>query len=152
MSRVEERLHALGMELPECPIPVAAYVVAQKHGSLIFVSGQTAQLDGKPAFVGKVGGEISPEEAYESAKLCALRCVSELRSVADLDQVRILKVLGFVNAVPEFGDHPRVMNGASELLERIFLERGKHARSAIGVGSLPGGASVEVELIASVEE
>ena len=152
MSQVEERINALGLKLPECPVPVAAFVVAKKQGNLIFISGQTAQYEGKPMYIGKVGREVSLEEAYESAKLCALRCISELNSVADLDKIQILKVLGFVNAVPEYRDHPKVMNGASELLEKVFLEKGKHARSAIGVGSLPDCASVEVELIASVDE
>ena len=123
MSQVEERINALGLKLPECPIPVAAYVVAKKQGNLIFVSGQTAQYEGKPMYIGKVGREVSLEEAYESAKLCALRCISELNSVADLDKIQILKVLGFVNAVPEYRDHPKVMNGASELLEKVSWQR-----------------------------
>lgn len=151
MSKVEERLKEMGLELPECPAPVASYVVATQSEDLIFVSGQTAWVDGKQVYLGKVGREVSYEEAYESAKLCALRCISELKTVADLDKVKILKVLGFVNADPEYQDHPKVMNGASELLEKAFLENGKHARSAIGIGSLPGNASVEVELVATVQ-
>lgn len=150
MSKVEERLKEMGLELPECPTPVASYVVATQAEDLIFVSGQTAWLDGKLMYQGKVGNEIGYEDAYESAKLCALRCISELKAVADLDKIKILKVLGFVNADPEYKDHPKIMNGASELLEKAFLENGKHARSAIGIGSLPDNASVEVELIATI--
>lgn len=150
MSKVEERLKALGVELPVCPTPVAAYLTAQHTGNLIYASGQTAWVQGELQYAGKVGDTVSIEEAYESAKLSAVNCLSAIKNLADLDHIRIIRVTGYVNAVPEFDSQPQVINGASELLEKAFGERGRHARSAIGVGSLPSNASVEVEIIAEV--
>ena len=143
-----EKLKALGYELPECPKPVAAYLPVQTAGKLIYASGQTAWVDGTLKFPGKVGGDVSIEEAYESAKLSAINCLSAIATVADLDAIRIVRVTGFVNGVPNFGEQPKVVNGASELLVALYGENGRHARSAIGVGSLPTNASVEVEIIA----
>lgn len=148
MTQVELRLKEKGLELPECPIPVAAYVVAQCAGDLIFVAGQTAYVDGILRFPGKVGVDVTPEEAYQSAQIAALRCISELHSVANLDRVKIIKVNGYVNTNSDCKKQPAIINGASELLEYAFCERGKHARTAIGVESLPDCASVEIELIA----
>lgn len=145
---VLEKLKEMGLELPVCPAPVAAYLPVQTAGKLIYASGQTAWVKGELQYVGKVGGSVSVEEAYESAKLSALNCLSAIATVADLDSIRIVRVTGYVNAVPEFGDQPRVINGASELLQALYGENGRHARSAIGVGSLPTNASVEVEIIA----
>ena len=145
---VLEKLKEMGLELPVCPAPVAAYLPVQTAGKLIYDSGQTAWVKGELQSAGKVGGSVSVEEAYESAKLSALNCLSAIATVADLDSIRIVRVTGYVNAVPEFGDQPRVINGASELLQALYGENGRHARSAIGVGSLPTNASVEVEIIA----
>lgn len=145
---VLEKLKEMGLTLPECPKPVAAYLPVQTAGKLIYASGQTAWVDGKLLYAGKVGGGVSVEEAYESAKLSAVNCLSAIATVADLDAIRIVRVTGYVNAVPEFGDQPKVINGASELLVSLYGENGRHARSAIGVGSLPTNASVEVEIIA----
>ena len=145
---VLEKLKEMGLTLPECPKPVAAYLPVQTAGNLIYASGQTAWVDGKLLYAGKVGGGVSVEEAYESAKLSAVNCLSAIATVADLDAIRIVRVTGYVNAVPEFGDQPKVINGASELLVSLYGENGRHARSAIGVGSLPTNASVEVEIIA----
>ncbi len=145
---VIEKLREMGIELPECPKPVAAYLPVQTAGKLIYASGQTAWVKGVLQYPGKVGGDVSIEEAYESAKLSAVNCLSAIATVADLDSIRIVRVTGFVNGVPDFGDQPRVVNGASELLEKLYGENGRHARSAIGVGSLPTNASVEVEIIA----
>ncbi len=145
---VLEKLKEMGLELPVCPAPVAAYLPVQTAGKLIYASGQTAWVKGELQYAGKVGGSVSVEEAYESAKLSALNCLSAIATVADLDSIRIVRVTGYVNAVPEFGDQPRVINGASELLQALYGENGRHARSAIGVGSLPTNASVEVEIIA----
>ena len=145
---VLEKLKEMGLELPVCPAPVAAYLPVQTAGKLIYASGQTAWVKGVLQYAGKVGGSVSVEEAYESAKLSALNCLSAIATVADLDSIRIVRVTGYVNAVPEFGDQPRVINGASELLQALYGENGRHARSAIGVGSLPTNASVEVEIIA----
>ncbi|MBQ8130701.1 MAG: RidA family protein [Clostridia bacterium] len=143
-----EKLKEMGLELPVCPAPVAAYLPVQTAGKLIYASGQTAWVKGELQYAGKVGGEVSIEEAYESAKLSALNCLSAIATVANLDEIRIVRVTGYVNAVPDFGEQPRVINGASELLQALYGENGRHARSAIGVGSLPTSASVEVEIIA----
>ena len=143
-----EKLAEMGLELPVCPAPVAAYLPVQTAGKLIYASGQTAWVAGELKYAGKVGGAVSVEEAYESAKLSALNCLSAIATVADLDAIRIVRVTGYVNAVPEFGDQPKVVNGASELLQALYSENGRHARSAIGVGSRPTNASVEIEIIA----
>lgn len=152
MTNVEKKLSEMGYELPACPVPVAAYEPAQVAKNFIFVSGNTAFYNGKLLYAGKVGGDISIDEAYESAKISALRCISALASVADLDKVRILQVSGYINAVDDFGSHPKVLNGASELIKALFGEKGKHARKAIGSNSLPDNASVEIEMIAYLEE
>lgn len=152
ISEVEKRIRDLGLELPDCPVPVASYLPAQVAGKLIFVSGNTAWVGKEVKYTGKVGRDVSEAEAYESAKLSVLRCISGLRSVADLDKVRIICLSGFVNADPSFKNHPKVINGASDLLEKAFLEKGRHARKAIGVSSLPDDASVEVEFTAMFED
>ena len=163
MSNVEQKLQAMGLKLPACPAPVAAYLPVQTAGNLIYASGQTAWVDGKLLYAGKVGGDVSIADAYESAKISAVNCLSAIATVADLDHIRIVRVHGWVNGVPDFGDQPAVVNGdvaltgnrtmpllyaADELLEALYGEHGRHARSAIGVGSLPTNASVEIEIIA----
>lgn len=153
-SAIERRLREQGLEIPPCPQPVAAYVPAVQTGSLVFASGQTGIVDGSLVYTGKVGDEVTVEEGYEAARICALRCLAEIKSViGDLDKIeRIVKVTGYVSSAPGFGDQPKVINGASELFEQVFGEKGKHSRSAIGVAELPGGAPVEVEVIVSVRE
>lgn len=153
MSQVEIRLKQMGLEVPECPKPVAAYVPAVMINGFVYASGQTSIVDGVLKYKGKVGKEVSKEDAYEAAKICALRLISELKSVVgDLDRVeRIVKVNGYVNSDGDFGGQPFVINGASELLEAVFGEKGKHARAAIGVSTLPDNASVEIELVAAVK-
>ena len=149
MGNVEKRLMELGLTLPQCPVPVANYLTSFNTGDLIFVSGQTAwQPDGSLLHPGKVGADVTPEQAYESARLSALRLISELAATADLDRVRIVKLNGYVNAALDFEGHPAVVNGASDLLVQVFGENGRHARTAVGVGSLPNNASVEIEIIA----
>lgn len=149
MKDIHARLTELNITLPPCPVPVANYVTGVEGNGLVYVAGQTAwQGDGTLLYPGKVGREVTVEQAYLSARLAAIRLISELDAAVDLDRVRILKVNGYINAVPDFGDHPRVMNGASDLLVSVFGDRGAHARTAIGVGSLPDNASVEVELVA----
>lgn len=152
MTKVEERLKAEGIKLPECPVPVASYISAKVADGFVYVSGQTAIVDGELKYTGKVGDTVSPEDGYQSARIAAIRCISELRSVADLDKLEIVKVCGFVNAVPEYTEQPKVINGASDLILFAFGERGKHTRTAVGVGSLPACASVEVDLIARIVE
>ena len=153
MSRVEERLKELGLELPPCPVPVAAYVPAAEAGSFVFASGQTAIVDGVLQYKGKLGKEVSVEEGYQSARIAGLRVISELKAIlGDLDRIeRIVKVTGYVNGTPDFADQPKVVNGASELFREVFGEKGEHSRVAFGAGSLPDGASVEIDLIAYVK-
>lgn len=146
----EEKLKNLGLELPPCPKPVAAYVPAVEASGFVFASGQTPIVGDKLMYRGKVGSEVTIEQGYEAAKICALRCLAELKSaVGSLDRVqRIVKVTGYVNSAPGFGAQPMVVNGASELLEKVFGEKGRHVRAAIGVAELPDGAAVEIEIIA----
>jgi enamine deaminase RidA (YjgF/YER057c/UK114 family) len=149
---VEERLEEMGLKLPEAPKPVAAYIPTKRVGDLVFVSGQLPLREGKLAYTGKVGAERSVEEGYEAAKLCALNALAALKAaLGSLDEIEeIVQVRGFVNCTPEFHDHPEVINGASEMLVELFGERGRHARAAVGVASLPKDATVEVELIVRV--
>ena len=153
MSQIEQRLKELGYELPECPAPMAAYVPAVLINGFVYVSGQTPLVDGVLKYKGKVGIDVSEEQAYESARICALRMIAALKfAVGDLDRVeRIVKVTGFVNSTGDFGNQPKVINGASEFLEKVFGEKGKHARSAVGTSSLPMDTPVEVEMIAAVK-
>ncbi|WP_066360760.1 RidA family protein [Herbidospora mongoliensis] len=149
MSSPEDRLAALGLSLPDVVAPLAAYVPAVRSGAHVYTSGQLPIAAGELLKTGKVGAEVTPEEAYELAKLCALNAIAALRSVVDLDQVvGIVKVVGFVASAPDFTGQPQVVNGASELLGEVF--QGAHARSAVGVAVLPRDAPVEVELIAEI--
>jgi enamine deaminase RidA (YjgF/YER057c/UK114 family) len=145
-----ERLAALGLTLPPVTAPVAAYVPAVQTGSYIYVSGQVPVADGKIAATGKVGAEVSTEDAAGLARICALNALAAAANVAGgLDNIgRIVKVVGFVASAPGFNGQPQVINGASELLIEVLGEDGRHARSAIGVAELPLNVPVEVELIA----
>ncbi len=153
MSKVEERLHALGLQIPPPPEPVANYVGAVRSGNLIFVSGHGPSQDGKLIYIGKLGREIDTKTGYEAARLVMLNCLASLKAeIGDLDRVtRIVKVLGMVNSAPEFAEQPFVINGASDLLTEIFGEGvGKHARAAVGMSALPFGISVEIEMVVEV--
>ncbi|GAB2822696.1 RidA family protein [Actinocorallia aurea] len=151
MSAVAERLHELGLELPEVAKPLAAYVPAVRSGSYVYTSGQLPLVKGELPETGKVGASVTPERAAELAATCALNAVAALASKVNLDDVvRIVKVVGFVASAPDFTGQPAVVNGASELLGKLFGEAGVHARSAVGVAVLPLDAPVEVELIAEV--
>ena len=149
MSGPADRLAALGLTLPPVTAPVAAYVPALRTGAYVYVSGQVPVADGKLAGTGKVGAEVSTEEAAQMARTCALTGLAAAASVAGgLGGIRrIVKVVGFVASAEGFTGQPRVVNGASEFLGKIFGEAGQHARSAVGVAELPLGAPVEVELI-----
>jgi len=149
----EARLRELGLELPEVPKPVAEYVPAKRVGDLVYVSGQGPIRDGKPVYVGRVGAEVSPEDAYKAAQLCALNCLAAVKSlVGSLDEVEeIVQVRGFVNSAPDFHDQPKVINGASELLVKIFGDRGAHARVALGTSTLPNNIPVEIEMLVRVK-
>ncbi|GAA2352740.1 putative endoribonuclease [Catellatospora methionotrophica] len=153
MSEPYEKLAELGLKLPEVVPPVAAYVPALRSGNHVYVSGQLPMADGKLLATGKVGAEISAEQAKELAARCALNGLAALEWLVGLDKVvRIVKVVGFVASAPGFTGQPGVINGASELFGAVFGEAGKHARSAVGVGELPLGSPVEVELIAEVRD
>ena len=145
---VREKLAELGLTLPQAAAPVAAYVPAVRTGNLVFTAGQLPLVDGKIPYVGKVGLSVTPEQAKEMAQVCALNALAAINLVADVDQIkRIIRVGGFVNGVPEFIAVPAVVNGASELLIKLFGEvNGKHARTAIGVAELPLDAPVEIEM------
>jgi len=147
-GRIEARLKELGISLPAPPAPVASYVPAVTSGNLLFVSGQiTAAPDGLK-YVGTVGKEISIEDGKAAARLCAVNLLAQVKAAVDLDRVkRCVKLSVFVNAVPGFSQHPEVANGASDLMVEVFGEAGKHARAAVGAGSLPRNVAVEVEAI-----
>ena len=153
MSAVEDRLAELGLEIPEVAAPVAAYVPVVQDGNLVYTSGQLPLVGGKLTATGKVGAEVTAEDAAQLAQTCALNAIAAVKSqVGDLDTVvRVVKVVGFVASDPSFTGQPAVINGASELLAKAFGERGAHARSAVGVAALPLDAPVEVEITVSVE-
>jgi enamine deaminase RidA (YjgF/YER057c/UK114 family) len=151
-STPEERLASLGLEVPEVAAPVAAYVPAVRTGSYIYTSGQLPLREGALITTGKVGGEVSAEQATECARQCALNAIAAVRAeVGDLSQVkRVVKVVAFVSSTPDFTGQPGVANGASELLGAVFGDAGKHARSAVATPVLPLDAPVEVELLVEV--
>ena len=148
----EEKIKSLGLTIPPAPQPVAAYVPAVKSGSYIYTSGQLPMVAGELKYIGKLGQELSVEEGYEAAKICALNCLGAVKSIiGTLDEIiKIVKLTGFVNSSEGFTAQPRVINGASDLLGEIFGEKGRHARSAVGVKELPLGAAVELEMIIEV--
>jgi enamine deaminase RidA (YjgF/YER057c/UK114 family) len=152
MSRIEEKLKKMGIVIPEAAKPVAAYVPGVLENGYVYTSGQLPSVSGVIR-KGKLGDTITIEEGYEAAKICAINCLAVVKSlVGDLDKVeRIVKVVGFVNSTPDCDNQPKVINGASELLGKIFDEAGAHARSAVGVASLPLGACCEVEMIVKVK-
>jgi enamine deaminase RidA (YjgF/YER057c/UK114 family) len=156
MGAIDQKLKELGLTLPHPAAPVANYVPFVRTGSLVVISGQLCLgLDGKlsPAHTGKLGAEISPEAGQEAARLCALNLLAQLKSaIGDLDKVvRCVRLGGFINAQPDFAAIAPVMNGASDLMVSVLGERGRHARSTIGVAELPLDAAVEVEGMFEVE-
>jgi enamine deaminase RidA (YjgF/YER057c/UK114 family) len=147
----KERLAELGLELPPVVAPVAAYVPAVRTGDLVYTSGQLPMVDGRLAATGKVGAEVTPEDAKELARRCALNALAAVDALVGIDAVvRVVKVVGFVASAEGFTGQPAVVNGASELFGDVFGDAGQHARSAVGVAELPLGAPVEVELIVEV--
>jgi enamine deaminase RidA (YjgF/YER057c/UK114 family) len=150
---IQSKLAELGLSLPVAAAPVAAYVPAVRTGNLVFTAGQLPLVDGKIPFVGKVGSDVTPEQAKDMAQLCALNALAAISLVADIDQIeRVVRVGGFVNGIPGFVAIPAVINGASELLIKLFGEvNGKHARAAIGVAELPLNAPVEVEIVVQMK-
>ncbi|SCK45904.1 Enamine deaminase RidA, house cleaning of reactive enamine intermediates, YjgF/YER057c/UK114 family [Streptomyces sp. WMMB 714] len=148
MSSVEARLAELGITLPDVATPAGAYVPALRSGRYVYTAGQVPFVDGKLPMTGKVGAEVTPEEAKDLARTCALNALAAVASVAGgLERVvRVVKVTGFVASAPDFTGQPGVLNGASELLGEVLGDRGVHARSAVGVAVLPMDAPVEVEI------
>jgi enamine deaminase RidA (YjgF/YER057c/UK114 family) len=154
MSKIDARLKELGLTLPEPTKPVANYVPWVRTGNLVFISGQGAVQDGKILYAGQLGTNVSIEDGIKSARLCAINVLAHIRDACggDLDRVkRIVKLLGFVNSSTDFGDQPKVVNGASDLMVEVFGDKGRHARSAVASPSLPFNLSVEVEAIAEIE-
>jgi enamine deaminase RidA (YjgF/YER057c/UK114 family) len=149
VSKVEQRLTELGFTLPEVAAPAGSYLPAMISGNLVFTAGQIPLIDGKLMATGKLGAEITAEHGAEIAQRCALNALAAVKSVlGDLDRVKqVVKVVGFVSSVPGFSSQPAVINGASEFLQQVFGDAGKHARSAVGVSVLPLDAPVEIELI-----
>ena len=153
-SGPEQKLEELGIVLKEPSKPVANYVNAVRTGNLIFLAGKGPRTPEGELITGKLGDDISVEKGYEAARAVAVLQLAVLKSeLGDLGKVkRIVKVLGMVNATPDFTDHPEVINGFSDLMVEVFGEKGKHARAAVGMGSLPRNIAVEIELIVEVED
>ncbi|MBM3518006.1 MAG: RidA family protein [Alphaproteobacteria bacterium] len=153
VGAVDARLKELKIELPRPPAPVANYVPFVQSGNLIYLSGQIPLQDGKVKVVGTLGKDLSIEQGREAARLCALNLLGHLRNACggDLDRVvRCIKIGGYVASTPDFGDHPKVINGASDLIVEVLGDKGRHARFAVGAGTLPLGAAVEVDAVFEV--
>jgi enamine deaminase RidA (YjgF/YER057c/UK114 family) len=154
MNSIDENLKALDIVLPTPMKPVANYVPWVKSGNMVYISGQGAVIEGKVQYPGKLGDTVSLEDGSKSARLTGINILAQLREAAggDLSKVkRIVKLVGFVASTPEFTDQPKVINGASDLMVEVFGEKGRHARSAVGVSSLPLNFSVEIEAIAELD-
>ena len=150
---VRERLKELGLSIPVAAKPVAAYLPASRTGNIIFTAGQLPMRDGSLVKEGKVGQEVTVEEAKNLAQLCALNCLAAVETITRIEKItRIIRVVGYVNGVVGFTSQPAVMNGASELFVALWGEAGKHARSAVGVAELPLNSPIEVELTVEVAD
>jgi enamine deaminase RidA (YjgF/YER057c/UK114 family) len=146
------RLDELGIVLPDVVAPLASYVPAQRSGSLVFTAGQLPIVDGELPVTGKVGAEVTADEATALARTAGLNALAAVHALVGLDSVvRVVKVVGFVACTPDFTGHPAVVNGASDLLGEVFGDAGAHARSAVGVASLPRNSPVEVEIVVEVQ-
>ena len=147
-GKIIQRLAELGIDLPQAPAPAANYIPFVVTGNLVFVAGQVPVLNGEIKFKGRLGENMDIDEGYRAARLCGLNLIAQAEAAAggDLDKIkRVVKLGGFVNATPDFTDHPKVVNGASDLMAEVFGEAGKHARAAVGAPSLPLGVAVEVD-------
>lgn len=152
MSQIETRLQQMGITLPEPPKPAAVYVPAVTTGNLVYTSGNDCRKGGKLMYEGKLGKDLTIEQGQEAAKQTTINLLAVLKAhLGNLDRIhQIVKLLGFVNSAPGFVEQPYVMNGASEFLEEVFGEKGRHARSAIGTSELPFDTPVEIELIVEI--
>lgn len=147
----DDNLKKLGLTLPEMPAPIANYVRFKRVGDLVFLSGQGPRKPDGSNHTGKVGADVTWEQAYEHVRLTGLGLLAAMKQAAgSLDKVEVVKLLGMVNATPDFADHPKVINGCSDLLVAVLGENGRHARSAVGMGSLPNNITVEIEAIIRV--
>lgn len=145
------KLRELGLALPPVATPAGAYIPARRSGNLVFTAGQVPLVDGKLPATGKIGGDVSAEQAYDLARICVLNALAAVDALVGLDAVTgVVKIVGFVASSPDFGGQAGVINGASDLIGELFGEAGGHARSAVGVAELPLNAPVEVELIVEV--
>lgn len=146
-----DTLRELGITLPAVPKPAGSYVPARRSGSLVYTAGQVPIVDGAVVAQGKVGAEVTTEQAYDLARICALNAIAAVDGLVGIDAITgIVKVVGFVASAPGYNDQPKVVNGASDLLGQLFGEAGLHARSAVGVAELPLNVPVEVELVVEV--
>jgi len=150
----EEELRKIGVNLPEPSESIGNYTSLVRSGNLLFVSGMLPRVNGKILFTGKVGGEITLQEGYDAAKLCVLNSLSAVKAeIKNLDKIsKVVKVVGYVASEKSFFDQPRVVDGASDMLVRIFGNKGKHARVSVGVSELPGNAPVEIEVIFEIRD
>jgi len=150
---IEKRLEKLGINLPDPPAPAAQYVPAVVCGEFAFVAGQTPKEGRELVYKGKVGRDLTVEEGADAARICAMRCISAIKeAIGDLDRVeRIVQITGYVNCGEDFEKHSLVINGASDFLEKVFGEKGRHARVAAGANSLPGNAAVEIRMTAKIK-
>jgi enamine deaminase RidA (YjgF/YER057c/UK114 family) len=153
MSNVESTLTELGFSIPAIPKPVAAYIPAKRSVNLVFTAGQLPMVNGELISIGLLGQDVEIEDAKNAARICTLNALAAIKGViGDLDRIKqVVRVVGYVASVPTFTQQPAIVNGASEVLLEIFGEKGKHARSAVGVAVLPLNASVEIELTVEVE-
>lgn len=152
-GKIDQRLKEQGIELPPANAPVGNYVPFVRSGDLLFISGQIPLVDGKPGFVGTLGAELDVADGAAAARVCALAILAQAKEAlgGDLDRVtRCVKLTGFVASTPDFVDHPKVVNGASDLMVEVFGDAGRHARAAVGMAALPAGVAVEVEAIFEV--
>ena len=151
-GNVEERLRSLGVELPSPAVPAANYVPSVQTGNQLFISGQIPMGPSGIEFIGRCGDRYGADEGAEAARLCAINVIAQAKAaLGDLEKVaRVVKLVGFVNSTPDFGEQPKVVNGASDLMVDAFGDKGRHARSAVGVANLPFGVAVEVEAVLEV--
>lgn len=155
MIKIEEKLQQMGIRIPQISAPAANYLPFVKSGNLVFISGQLPILEGKIAFQGIVGQEISLDQAIAASKICAINLIAVLKNACGGDLEKVVKCvkLGiFVNAVPGFSDQPKIGNGASDLMVEVFGEKGKHARAAVGAGSLPFNVPVEIDAVFEIKD
>lgn len=151
--RIEDKINKMGIQIPEAAKPVGSYIPYQRVGDLIFISGQDCRVDGKLKYEGKVGADVTEEEAYDAAKITAINLVAILKNaIGDLDKVvKIVNLRGFVNSAKGFVRQPFVINGASDFLVEVFGEKGKHSRCALSANELPFNTPVEIEMVVEVE-